>query len=188
MMMTHLMVLLLFLMIVGAFAALQTTNLLSSIISMGAVGFGVSLAYTLMRAPDAAIPHIVVEILTLLLLIRATIWRGLHFVSGQRDVFGSAVALVLAGMLLILLVPIFTALPFGHPAAWEQNPAEGFDIASTYYLHRGLEQTGSANITTAVLLGYRGYDTLGEATVLFTAILGALVLLRRQARLPLEDK
>lgn len=186
-MITHLMILLLLLMIAAAFAALQTPNLLSAVISMGAVGFGVSMAYILLRAPDAAIPHIVVEILTLLLLIRATIWRGVHFVTGQRDVFGSAVALGLVIILLILLLPVFNALPFGHAATWSQSPAGQFDLASTYYLNKGLQDTGAANITTAVLLSYRVYDTLGEATVLFTAIVGALVLLRRQARKPLEE-
>jgi len=33
-----------------------------------------------------------------------------------------------------------------------------------------------------VILDYRAYDTLGEATVLFTSILGATVLLRRKAK------
>ena len=41
-------------------------------------------------------------------------------------------------------------------------------------LEVGLEQTGAANYVMAVLLDFRAYDTLGEATVLFCAILGAL--------------
>ncbi|MHA1507042.1 MAG: hydrogen gas-evolving membrane-bound hydrogenase subunit E, partial [Candidatus Asgardarchaeia archaeon] len=38
------------------------------------------------------------------------------------------------------------------------------------------------NLVTSVLLDYRAYDTLGEATVLFTAILGAIVVLREIGR------
>ncbi|MBN1270144.1 MAG: hypothetical protein JXB04_11185, partial [Kiritimatiellae bacterium] len=53
---------------------------------------------------------------------------------------------------------------------------------ATTYLRDGLDQTGAANIVTAVILDYRAYDTLGEATVLFCAILGALTILRRKAR------
>jgi multisubunit Na+/H+ antiporter MnhB subunit len=45
-----------------------------------------------------------------------------------------------------------------------------------------LKETGAANIVTAVLLDYRAYDTLGEATVLFTSIVGALAILRKKAR------
>ncbi len=178
-MVTNLLIFLLLFMIIAAVAALQTKNLLSAVISVGAVGFGVSVAFLLLRAPDVAITQIAVEVLTLLLLIRATIWRGVRTVSGQREVFGSAVALVLVLLVLVLVLPVFSGLLFGVGPEVE--------LASGYYLHDGLAQTGSANIVTAVLLGYRGYDTLGEATVLFTAIIGALVLLRQQARKPLEE-
>lgn len=39
-------------------------------------------------------------------------------------------------------------------------------------------KTGSANVVTSVVWGYRGYDTLGEATVLFTAVVGVLMVFR----------
>jgi len=55
------------------------------------------------------------------------------------------------------------------------------DAPSNTYLQDGLEKTGAANIVTAVLLDFRAYDTLGEATVLFCAVVGALSILRRQA-------
>ena len=41
---------------------------------------------------------------------------------------------------------------------------------------------------TGILLDYRAYDTLGEATVLFTAIIGALAILRGRARKKKEEK
>ena len=56
------------------------------------------------------------------------------------------------------------------------------DAPSNTYLRDGLEQTGAANIVTAILLDFRAYDTLGEATVLFCAVMGALTVLRRQAK------
>jgi multisubunit Na+/H+ antiporter MnhB subunit len=43
---------------------------------------------------------------------------------------------------------------------------------------REAPQTGAHNRVTAVLLDFRAYDTLGEATVIFTAILGCYALLR----------
>ena len=42
--------------------------------------------------------------------------------------------------------------------------------------------TGAANVVTAVLLDYRAYDTLGEATVIFVSIVGAYAILRRVGR------
>jgi multisubunit Na+/H+ antiporter MnhB subunit len=50
------------------------------------------------------------------------------------------------------------------------------------FLASGLRDTGAGNIVTAVILDYRGYDTLGEATVLFTSVLGAMALLRRRPK------
>ena len=180
-MVTYLLTSLMIFMILGALKALQTKNLLSAVISLGAVGFGVSIVYMVLGAPDAAIPHIVVEIMALLLLIRATLWRGIRTVSGQRDIFGSSVAAILVLLLLVLLVPIFNQIPFDTPANWAVGNS-GFDLASRHYLQAGLKETGAANIVAAVILAYRGYDTLGEATVLFTAVIGALVLLREEPR------
>ena len=56
------------------------------------------------------------------------------------------------------------------------------DAPSNTYLRDGLEKTGAANIVTAVLLDFRAYDTLGEASVLFCAVMGALAILRPKAR------
>ena len=49
-----------------------------------------------------------------------------------------------------------------------------------YYLERSLVETGVPNVVTAVLASYRGYDTLGELTVIFTAGIGVLLLLGRR--------
>lgn len=48
-----------------------------------------------------------------------------------------------------------------------------------YFIGHGQEQTGANNIVTAVVFDYRGFDTLGEATVLFTAVLGVGLLFRK---------
>lgn len=48
------------------------------------------------------------------------------------------------------------------------------------YLNDGEKETGVPNIVTAVLASYRGYDTFGETTVVFTAGAGVLALLRRR--------
>lgn len=48
------------------------------------------------------------------------------------------------------------------------------------YLNKVMEETGVPNVVTAVLASYRGYDTLGETTVVFTAGIGVIALLRRR--------
>ena len=64
---------LLAIMILGSIVAIETRNLLSSVISVGIVGFTLSILFLMLGAPDLAITQVVVEILALVILIRATI-------------------------------------------------------------------------------------------------------------------
>ncbi len=50
------------------------------------------------------------------------------------------------------------------------------------YLQQSLAETGVPNVVTAVLASYRGFDTLGETTVVFTAGAGVIALLRRREK------
>lgn len=50
------------------------------------------------------------------------------------------------------------------------------------YLEQGPSEVGMPNVVTAVLASYRGFDTLGETTVVFTAGAGVIALLRRRRR------
>lgn len=50
------------------------------------------------------------------------------------------------------------------------------------YLEQAVSETGVPNIVTAVLASYRGYDTLGETIVIFTAGAGVIALLRRRRK------
>ena len=50
------------------------------------------------------------------------------------------------------------------------------------YLNEIKQEVGVPNVVTAVLASYRGYDTLGETTVVFTAGAGVVALLRRRRK------
>ncbi|MFH1848252.1 MAG: hydrogenase subunit MbhD domain-containing protein, partial [Candidatus Omnitrophota bacterium] len=63
--------LLLIFMIIGAIVALEMKDMLSAIIAVGVVGLALSMAFLLLKAPDVAITQFVVEILCLIILIRA---------------------------------------------------------------------------------------------------------------------
>jgi multicomponent Na+:H+ antiporter subunit B len=178
-------VLLLFILI-AAIVAVETQNLLSAVICVGAIGFGGSLMFLFLRAPDIAITQIVVEVLGLILLIRATIARDLTFISGDREFFGTVVSVVIVFIIFLAGVRVFDSLPkFGDPV-YAKDPNDP-NIASQTYIKEGLDDTGAANLVTSVILDYRAYDTLGEATVLFTSIIGATVLLRRKSKKLLEE-
>jgi multisubunit Na+/H+ antiporter MnhB subunit len=177
---------LLFFILVAALIAVETKNLLSAVICIGAAGFGGSLMFLFLRAPDIAITQIAVEVLGLIILIRATIARDKTFISGDREFFALLVSVVILGLILVVGIKVFDDLPeFGQPAfaAIENQPT-----ASQAYIEQSLERTGAANIVAAVILDFRAYDTLGEATVLFTSILGAVVILRKNPKVLPEIK
>ena len=174
-------ILLLF-MIIAAIIAVETKDLLGSIICVGAIGIGISIMFLFLRAPDIAITQIVVEVLGLIILIRATISRDLTFITGDREFFGTVISVVIIFVIFLAGIKVLGALPDFGLAAFTRFP----DTASTTYISRGLQETGAANLVASVILDYRGYDTLGEATVLFTSILGAVVLLRRKNKKLLE--
>jgi multicomponent Na+:H+ antiporter subunit B len=174
---------LLIFMVVAAIIAVETKDLLSSVICVGAIGFGGSLMFLFLRAPDIAMTQIVVEVLGLIILIRATISRDLTFITGDREFVGTVASVVILFLVFMAGMRIFNALPdFGVPVF-----ARLSDTASQAYIARGLDDTGAANIVTSIYLDYRAYDTLGEATVLFTAVIGATVILRSQSRKRLEE-
>lgn len=176
---------LILLMITAALIAVETKNLLSAVICIGATGFIGSVMFLFLWAPDVAITQVVVEVLALVILIRATISRDKTFVSGNRGFVGVIVSMILLFVIFLAGLKVFGTLPdFGVPAF---VAASGMGTtASETYIAEALEKTGAANIVAAVILDFRAYDTLGEATVLFTSILGAVVLLRKKSKHLLE--
>ena len=89
-------------------------------------------------------------------------------VRASRQVAPLLVVLV-AGAALLYAVPDLPA--YGDPAS-PPNTGVGADFLDTTY-----PDTHIPNVVTAVLASYRGYDTFGEAVVIFSAGLGVLLLL-----------
>ncbi|MCP5050091.1 MAG: hypothetical protein GY940_23200 [bacterium] len=56
----------------------------------------------------------------------------------------------------------------------------GSDVAATYYIQNAKKDAHTDNMVTVVLADYRGFDTLGEETVIFVAGLVCLLLLRKR--------
>ena len=80
-------------------------------------------------------------------------------------------------LILFLLLVIFTFLGF---KMWLK--AEVFGDASQIIIDDTIKETGAINSVTATVFDSRGYDTLGEAIVLFTAICGVAAVLRPEKK------
>lgn len=86
------------------------------------------------------------------------------------------------------ILPLITVLLVGGLLIWsaQDMPDVGDPDAPTnlhiapYYIEHSEEEVGIENMVSAILADYRGYDTLGETTVIFTAGVSVLFLLRRR--------
>ena len=170
---------LLIFMIIGAIIAMEVKDLLSAVVAVGVAGLGLSIAFLLLKAPDLAITQLVVEILILIILIRATIRKDLPFSTSGRWVFNTAVTFVFLGVFLALGYVCLKELPsFGEPLM----------RVSRFYIEEGKNLTKATNLVSAIILNFRAYDTLGEATVLFTAVVGVLAIMRAKGRKEVKEK
>jgi multicomponent Na+:H+ antiporter subunit B len=159
--------------IIGSIIAIEARNILASVISAGVVGMGLSILFLFLGAPDIAITQVVVEIIVLIILIRSTVSIDNTAITKHRDTFAIISSLVFFGLFLVFAFMAFQGLPkFGEPLMG----------VSSKYLEQSISKTGASNIVMGILLDYRAYDTLGEATVIFTAILGSFVVLRQRGK------
>ena len=78
------------------------------------------------------------------------------------------VTLVIVGAMLFAAALMMR--PFGEPPS----------LMDDYIIENTQQVTGANNAVSAVVFDWRGYDTLGEATVLFTAVTAVVMLLRKR--------
>jgi multicomponent Na+:H+ antiporter subunit B len=150
-------------------------NLFSVVVLAGAYSFLMATVLVGLDAVDVAMTEASVGagISTVLLLAALALVGGEEAKPLMRPWLPLALALVVVGTLVYGTL----GLPaFSDP----QAPIHTHVVPR--YLNEGLKETGVPNIVTAVLASYRGYDTLGEVTVVFTAGVGVIALLRRVRR------
>jgi multicomponent Na+:H+ antiporter subunit B len=86
------------------------------------------------------------------------------------------IPLLIVAIFALAMIYATSGLPVpGDPSA----PGSG--KISSYYIEHSLEDMETPNIVTAVLADYRGFDTLGETLVIFTASLACVLVLSRRA-------
>ncbi len=87
----------------------------------------------------------------------------------RKSIFGIAFLFFAAFMILAA----FGMRTFGEPT---------FSEMDDYFINNAQAETGANNVVTTIVFDYRGFDTLGEATVLFTAVVGIVALFREVAK------
>ncbi|MDP3396927.1 MAG: hypothetical protein Q8S57_09740 [Methanoregula sp.] len=83
----------------------------------------------------------------------------------------------------VLLIGVLLLWAEGDIPAFGDPMAPSYNYVADRYISDAHNDTATKNMVTAILADYRGYDTLGELTVIFTAGVAVLLLLRRGGRL-----
>ncbi|MBU0951647.1 MAG: DUF4040 domain-containing protein [Elusimicrobia bacterium] len=157
-------------MIIAAAIAIGTSDLLGAVVSIGAVGLGLAIVFLLLQSPDLAILQLVVEILSLVILIRAVGIKDTVNVRERRFI-ATSISVILMGLFLVFASLAILEIPkFGNPAM----------KLSFLYLKDGFRQTGVPNIVSAIMLDYRSFDMLAQIVIAFTAAIGVVVIARKK--------
>ena len=154
------------LILLAALAAVRSRSRLGAIASLGVVGYGVALVYILYGASDLAMTQFLVETLTVILFV-LVFYHLPRFRKQSRSLsrLRDAIIALAFGGLMTLLVLMAVTIQFEHPI-------------SEYYTANSAVQAQGRNIVNVILVDFRGFDTMGEITVLAVAGIGVFALLK----------
>ena len=145
-------------------AAFARTNM-SAVLSLGTVGYGVALMYALLGAPDLAMTQFAVETLTVVIFVLVFYQlRGFGDLSSTAVRVRDAMVAAAAGVLVTTLV-----LFVGASGTTSR--------LSAYFADAAPRLAHGRNVVNVILVDFRGFDTLGETTVLVTVAIGVRALL-----------
>ena len=160
-----------------ALATAAFKDVLAAIIVFAAYSLGMAIYYAVLLAPDVAMTEAAigagVTTLLLLLTIAKTVRPGRDRLLEEIHLPG---LLVVGAFTTVILVTVTSFPAIGSPDA----PIISHPEVSQYYLEEAYHDTGVENVVTAVLAGYRGFDTFGEAVVVFAAGVASLVVLHSE--------
>ncbi len=139
---------------------------LEAVVALGVVGYGVALTFLVFSAPDLAMTQFAIETLSVILLV-LVLFRLPKYrrISTNWERLRDGVAALAAGGIATLLVLLVTSV--------DRIPRlVAFFAENSYLLAKG------RNVVNVILVDFRGFDTLGEITVLAVAAVGVLALVK----------
>ena len=170
-------VLLLALLLATAFAVARLGNLVAVVMLLGLYSLLMALVWVVLDAVDVAFTEAAVGAgITTILMLSAVALTGREEKPRQARPFSwASLAIVLAtGAALVYATADMPHL--GEPDAPIHTHV------APRYIQESPREIGIPNVVTSVLASYRGYDTLGETVVVFTAGIAVLVLMGRRPR------
>lgn len=149
---------------------------LAALTMVSVCGLMTCITFVWFSAPDLALTQLVVEVVTTVLILLGLRWlpRRIEEVSPLPSSLRKARVRRLRDFLLSTVVGGGMAL-LSYAMLTRQTPND----ISSFYLSRALPEGGGSNVVNVMLVDFRGFDTLGEITVLGAVALTVYALLRR---------
>ncbi|WP_313600763.1 monovalent cation/H+ antiporter subunit A [Pseudomonas sp.] len=149
---------------------------LAALTMVSVCGLMTCITFVWFSAPDLALTQLVVEVVTTVLILLGLRWlpRRIEEVSPLPNTLRRARARRVRDFLLSSVVGGGMAL-LSYAMLTRQTPND----ISSFYLSRALPEGGGSNVVNVMLVDFRGFDTLGEITVLGAVALTVYALLRR---------
>ena len=155
---------------VTALALLRLRNLFAVAMLAGIYSLLSAALFTTLDAVDVAFTEAAVGAGISTILVLGTLALVGH--EQKKSTRSSAIPLLVVLVTgSILVYGTLDMPPFGDPA----NPVHHH--VAPHYLEESEHEIGIPNVVTSVLASYRGYDTMGETTVIFTAMVGVMLLM-----------
>lgn len=159
-----------------ALATAVLRDVLGSIIAFAAYSLGMAIIWVVLQAPDVGLTEAAVGAGVTTVLFLLTIAKTVRPSDGRTIERLDLPALGVAVALVVVLSTTLGALP---PVGASDNAVATSEVTD-YYLDNAYEEAEVQNAVTAVLASYRGFDTLGEAVVVYSAGVGILVVLGKE--------
>src|SRR5690606_26292958 len=149
---------------------------LVALVLVGAAGLAVCISFIWLSAPDLGLTQLLVEIVTLVLLLLSLRWLPQRRPAIWPEERKPPMVLIRRGGDLLLAIAGGTgAAALAYAMMTRPMP----DSISRYFVENAYSGGGGTNVVNVILVDFRGFDTLGEVTVLSIVALTVFTLLRR---------
>lgn len=152
--------------LVATVAVVRAPSRLVAIVALGVVGYGTALIFLFFSAPDLAMTQFAIETLSVILLVLVLFKLPKYqSFSTRGSRLRDAVVALSAGAVATLLVLAVTAIDRSSRLV-------------SFFADHSLSLARGRNVVNVILVDFRGFDTLGEITVLAAAAIGVYALVR----------
>lgn len=153
-----------------------STNLIESLILMSVFSVFISLCYLLMDAPDVSMTEVALGA-----CLSTCVLLNVIKIVGEEDQTPKKFRILLASVLCLIFIGVLSWACLDLPAYGKQDTPLQLHLTQ-YYIENTRLEIEIPSMVAAILASYRGFDTLGETTVILIAGLAVLLIMSRRVK------